>query len=283
MRLFKCFGFTLIAISMAAWAEPSLLAPHKTVAQQFESANSPSQEVAQVVSKPLPKQDQLVATPRIDKEMQASLKQQAQNISTLQDKVIAISQASLDYQQKNAEQLLTITQTQNELQTKVSNLVAIMKALNTEVAHIQHQNDSAGWSTKIGVWLDTLGPNVIMGLMILLLVVIAILMILILRQGKAFAKQNQGDIMSATTAAPIANLNTDNALVNNEVAGVDEADYDFLGSEEGVDALLDLARAHIAMQDYHQARNVLNQVLERGDEQQRQTAQDLLGNFPYIS
>lgn len=53
-------------------------------------------------------------------------------------------------------------------------------------------------------------------------------------------------------------------------------EYDFMGSDEGIPAKLDLARAYLAMGDNDSARNVLAQVMLKGDESQKQSAVDLL-------
>ena len=62
-----------------------------------------------------------------------------------------------------------------------------------------------------------------------------------------------------------------------------EEEYDFMGSPEGVSAKLDLARAYLAMQDYQQMREVLQAVLQQGNSQQKQQAQDLLDKIPESS
>lgn len=55
-----------------------------------------------------------------------------------------------------------------------------------------------------------------------------------------------------------------------------EDEYDFLGSEEGIPAKLDLARAYLAMEDFPAATEVLQDVLAKGNHEQRNQAQNLL-------
>ena len=55
-----------------------------------------------------------------------------------------------------------------------------------------------------------------------------------------------------------------------------EDEYDFLNSEEGIAAKLDLARAYEAMQDYQQMRLVLNDVIAKGNAEQAEAASVLL-------
>lgn len=55
-----------------------------------------------------------------------------------------------------------------------------------------------------------------------------------------------------------------------------EDEYDYLGSEEGIAAKLDLARAYIDMDDPDQAREALQDVLKSGDASQQAAARELL-------
>lgn len=53
-------------------------------------------------------------------------------------------------------------------------------------------------------------------------------------------------------------------------------EYDFMGSNEGIPAKLDLARAYIDMQDHVAAKQVLQEILSQGDSAQQAAAQALL-------
>lgn len=54
------------------------------------------------------------------------------------------------------------------------------------------------------------------------------------------------------------------------------AEYDFMGSREGMLAKLDLARAYIAMEDFAAARETLLEILNEGGAESRQEAKNLL-------
>lgn len=58
----------------------------------------------------------------------------------------------------------------------------------------------------------------------------------------------------------------------------DEDEYDFLGSEEGIPAKLDLARAYFAMEDRAAAIEVLEDVIAKGSEEQQKEAKELLAS-----
>lgn len=58
-----------------------------------------------------------------------------------------------------------------------------------------------------------------------------------------------------------------------------QAEYDFMGSSEGIPAKLDLARAYIAMEDFTAARETLNEILQEGNEQNQREARELLNKI----
>ncbi|MBX9586874.1 MAG: hypothetical protein K2X50_06410 [Gammaproteobacteria bacterium] len=64
-----------------------------------------------------------------------------------------------------------------------------------------------------------------------------------------------------------------------EIVEVIEDEYDYLGSQEGVAAKLDLARAYIDMGDSSQAAHVLNEVITHGNEEQRYKARKILADI----
>lgn len=54
-------------------------------------------------------------------------------------------------------------------------------------------------------------------------------------------------------------------------------EYDFMNSKEAIPAKLDLARAYINMDDFLSAQQVLKEVIKKGDQTERQQAEQLLG------
>ncbi len=64
-----------------------------------------------------------------------------------------------------------------------------------------------------------------------------------------------------------------------EIVEVIEDEYDYLGSQEGIAAKLDLARAYIDMGNSSQATFVLNEVITHGNEQQRLIARKILADI----
>lgn len=68
------------------------------------------------------------------------------------------------------------------------------------------------------------------------------------------------------------------AAPSNDIDAIED-EYDYLGSQEGVAAKLDLARAYIDMGDTTQAINVLNEVISNGDQDQRSKARQILSDI----
>ena len=75
----------------------------------------------------------------------------------------------------------------------------------------------------------------------------------------------------------LAEVNTDSIHRAGDLLADDaKSDYDFMGTRAAIPAKLDLARSYMAMNDFDQARGVLNTVLEHGDEEQCLVAEALL-------
>lgn len=68
------------------------------------------------------------------------------------------------------------------------------------------------------------------------------------------------------------------ATPSNDIDAIED-EYDYLGSQEGIAAKLDLARAYIDMGDTTQAINVLNEVISNGDQEQQSTARQILSDI----
>lgn len=95
------------------------------------------------------------------------------------------------------------------------------------------------------------------------------------------AEREQSTVPAAPEKTPpMTEEQTAAALEDEEEDLDDEKDeYDFMGSEEGIPAKLDLARAYIAMQDVPAAKSVLVEILNKGSERQQQQAEELLAEL----
>ena len=64
-----------------------------------------------------------------------------------------------------------------------------------------------------------------------------------------------------------------------EEALADDAELDFLADTDEAATKLDLARAYIDMGDTEGAKDILDEVSQEGNEQQREEAKELLGRI----
>ncbi|MNY53466.1 hypothetical protein D3C86_1892270 [compost metagenome] len=64
-----------------------------------------------------------------------------------------------------------------------------------------------------------------------------------------------------------------------EDAGADDLEFDYLSGTDEAATKLDLAQAYIDMGDTDGARDILDEVLQEGDEKQRQEAKEMLSRL----
>ena len=104
---------------------------------------------------------------------------------------------------------------------------------------------------------------------------------------------NPGEIVNVKSGYARNYLIPSDLAIYATKANISQTEYTIQKSKEaeekrveeltGVAAKLDLARAYLAMQDYQQMREVLQAVLQQGNSQQKQQAQDLLDKIPESS
>lgn len=171
------------------------------------------------------------------------------------------------------KQIQVLKQTLASLSSKIKGLSSAYATLNVQVQQMKLQLDSVHNQSKstplqLGVWqgfghyVSSFPATILLAVIILLLLVI---LYFILMPKKTFS--------TVSVASP---QEIDNAPDDQDT----EQEYDFMGSKEGVPAKIDLARAYVAMQDYQQAKQVLDDVLTKGNNEQRQAAQIILDSIP---
>ena len=159
------------------------------------------------------------------------------------------------------------------LSNKTQGLSGAYAKLNVQVQQMKLQLDSVLNQPKanpvqFGVWqnlghyVSSFPATILLAINILLLLVILYLILLPKK--------------SIPTSSIAPHHKTDSASDDHDT----EQEYDFMGSKEGVPAKIDLARAYVAMQDYQQAKQVLDDVLAKGNNEQRQAAQAILNSIP---
>lgn len=182
------------------------------------------------------------------------------DLRALQAELTQINQNSIQYQQKTDEQILMLSNQVNTLSAQVDRIQKAMMLLDQEVNAQQSKSvttDSLSnaptamqpskhwmdfWEGRFGMWSLILLILVILG-------VLAFIARLVIQSNKKKTQSKNGS-------------DTDD-------------EYDYLGSEEGMLAKLNLARAYIKMEDYKAAHEVLDEVLNKGSEQQKADAREL--------
>lgn len=91
------------------------------------------------------------------------------------------------------------------------------------------------------------------------------------KPAKADQKPARPRIKVPVADVPIEDIDGDNDTRN---------EYDFMGSDEAIPAKIDLARAYVAMEDYPAAREVIQEVLHKGNAAQKNEAKQILANLP---
>lgn len=192
------------------------------------------------------------------------------NDAAVQEQVNTLSQTNLMYQQRMAQQIETLSQQDQMLQDKIDRLGKAILILNSQVVAMQKMESSIPSGNSASAQLSSVNEPADSwaqrieeryGNSLMYAFFIAVLAIVIL-----------------TSLLVFRNRRTDVKVVTATSSDYDqtEGEYDFLNSNEGIAAKLDLARAYIEMDDYAQARAVLDEIQQKGKDDQKVEARELL-------
>lgn len=160
----------------------------------------------------------------------------------------------------NTKAVLTLQTKLGVMESQINTLTTVLRTLNKHLGQVQktqHHLNQGIINLWFGAWENFLGNsagNIVATGIILLIIFLLLWMILGNKHTAATPKKQKKK--------------------HNIELGDDE--YDFMGSKEGMSAKLDLARAYLAMEDFHAAETVLNEVKEQGNTKQKATAEELL-------
>jgi FimV-like protein len=190
------------------------------------------------------------------------------NMASLQDQITLINQNSVIFAQTVNAKFEGLSNQVTDLDGRVQALSQAMQLMNQEVEALRsgvfagavnaaQSGKSASGSPKglsrYGVY-DYVFWVVVLGLVTVIL---------------SFFRRNKAQ--APVASAPVAPTAT------KAQAPVDlEGDYDYLGSQESMPAKLNLARAYVAMGNLADAKQVLDDVMQNGDNKQRMEAEALL-------
>jgi len=224
--------------------------------QSYEQAGTPAK--SQPTKSSASKQAQQAAAP--SQTTPASSNNNGTEVRALQAEITQVNQNSLQYQQKNDGKIRMLTNQLSTLSSRVDRIQKAMILLDQEINAMQNKSTAVQELVKnpqtnehgkhwLDYWEGHFGVWSVLLFMLVILVVLAFMSRLVIKANK---KQQ----------ASSEDKDTDD-------------EYDYLGSEEGMPAKLNLARAYIKMEDFESAKEVLDEVLSDGTDEQKAQAQEL--------
>ena len=184
--------------------------------------------------------------------------------SALQDEVAGLARSQVIFQQQTIESLRNLSsqnrQLANEIQTLYQHVSVLEKQVSTPLASSQRSDQVLHWASIKSLFVaDQWGVEQYSLLAVVFILVVFICYRICFNQKKSVEAVGVRE-------HPHLSVSDDKD---------DEGDYDYLQSEEGLGAQLDLARAYIAMKDYQAAENALMLVKRSGDPVQKAAAEAL--------
>ncbi len=181
----------------------------------------------------------------IEKDIADHLTQFSQRLDDFLNKIKELGQNT---QQK----LESVSDEQSTMKNQIASLDKQVQQLRDNYLHISAATLQGSTYNEIGFWI--LGSSVLLCLLILIYTTS--------RRRKLSVQLKENGTAS----------------LKDTIETIDD-EYDYLGSQEGVSAKLDLARAYIDMGNTEQASQVLEDVINHGNEDQRLAARKILADI----
>ncbi len=164
---------------------------------------------------------------------------------TLKDALLQLNKNVLQYQQQNDAKMLILGAQVSTNASEITRLDKALTLLNQEVSAaspgLVKADDLSNWSSHLNVWFAFAGALIILFALLVLL-------------RKMLKKKPKVAVEADDT----------------------EGEYDYMGSAESIPAKLNLAHAYIKMENFTGAKEVLQEVIQKGTEEQKSTAKELL-------
>lgn len=207
----------------------------------------------------------------------------AQTAPQLLKQLSQLTQANALFQQQTNQRIDLLNQEHAVLQSKLTQLNEVLTMLNQEVTQLNQQSASSpkqlsdaaatlpGSHVATGMAGTSFAQAIVGNSKVTQYVLYAILILLVVVIVMLIPRRGGYKIQSNSLGGQAAHEPTENDT---------QDEYDFMNSDEAIPAKLDLARAYMAMEDYKSARDVLEQVLQNGNEAQRGEARKMLDKIP---
>lgn len=196
-------------------------------------------------------------------------------LQNLEAELSQLNQSILLFQQQDNQRIEDLAAKNNIQEEKIQKLGQALLLLDQEVGQLtntiqslKHAPISQG-SSSLGNDSEILSTILVKYEYLFIFLVIAALAFFAVSRIKPRKKIETPIAITAVAAPGVAEV----AVASENDT---EAEYDYLGSNEAIPAKLDLARAYIAMEDFENARKVLDEVISVGNKHQQQEARSLL-------
>lgn len=252
----------ILGLPLTILADDSAVLGTAPVQQEYQVATTPV-AIAAPVAQPQPAQTVSSSSNSagVDTSLQAQLSQ--------------LNQEILLYQQQSDQHIEALSSKNEILMSQLNNLNQVISALSQKVDILQHaegqfnqSQNLSGHSTHSVLmrwqnwWLEFSEFNITD------YVSFSFVIILLFSLGIGIVKFKRR----------YALITNQSALKNNNSAESDDTkdEYNFMSTNEAIPAILDLARAYVAMEDFAQAKIALQKVIAKGNDEQRNEAKSLL-------
>jgi len=237
-------GFFIFSAAATA-AENAMFGGGATPIQAFHQAGSTAKSAK--LSQPMVK-PKLATKPARESQVAQTALQKGH--AALQAQLTQLNQTNLMFHQDTDQKIETLSNKNAQLAKQVSRLGEALSLMNQELAQMSptsHTTFSPTTPSRFDTINQMLKKGSTIALYVLLLAAAILIILLSTRRRQMVTESGE--------------------------------EYDFMGSEEGIPAKLDLAHAYVSMEDYEQANAVLNDVLSHGNSNQRQEAQTLIDDI----
>ncbi len=233
-------ALTLASTMASAWASQEY--------QQSIASDSAAQKVPSVIQ---------VVKPNQTNKKQTVAQAADTQIAVLMSKLMELNKEVNVNQQNAMQRIDTIKDGETQLSDTVQKLQGVIRSLDQQVAELKSQSQHMMVAANNGNWVTNLkqqwGPTGFYGGMVAAAILLMMLAYMVWPKS------------AGNRSKPARAGNAEN-----------QSEYDFMATSEAIPAKLDLARAYMAMEDYESAKGVCAEVFAKGDDQQKQQAQNIL-------
>lgn len=194
--------------------------------------------------------------------------------TSLQAQLSQLNQAALLYQQQADQRIEALTAKNNEISTQLNNLNQVINELNQEMNVLHQAETQLSQTQRVPstaphssqklwkewfVWLDQLGAIAYLNFILFAALLFTL----------GFTASKLRHTPGAAAQDNIKNNTQDDT----------QDEYNFMSTNEAIPAILDLARAYVAMENFAQAKIEIQKVIIKGNDEQRDEAKTLLAKI----